>query len=165
MEQEEREIYEYMGIVAKSVLASGGKIKIKIETGSMKPTLQIGEEVLGISKNNVTIRSGDIIIFRQLYGESILVHRCLFIIKVRKEKYYFTKGDNGLNFDPLVLEDRVYGVVYTEKKMFTDFFYKKFQYLFLPIYLVITILFRLVILVNDNILKKMKHFTLRKRGE
>ena len=119
------DMYDYMGIIARDVLHNSGKIKLTIETGSMWPTIKKKEQIIVISKRKKRIKVGDIIVFRQKYGNSILVHRCMFIFKSRGEVFYITKGDAGLNFDPMVCEERVYGVASCENSKFGNFYFKK----------------------------------------
>lgn len=143
------EITNCMGIIVKSVLNDGGKIKITIETGSMSPTIKKGEQIVAISKKNKQIKLGDVIVFRQKYGDSILVHRCMFYYRNRGVKYYITKGDAGLNFDPIINEERVYGIVSNENRQLGNIYYRKIQYILLPVYIVVTIIIRLYMLWND----------------
>lgn len=144
------EITDCMGIIVRNVLNDGGKIKITIETGSMFPTIKKGEQVIAISKKNKLIKFGDVIVFRQKYGDSILVHRCMFGFRNREGRYYYiTKGDAGLNFDPIVHEERVYGIVSNENRQLGNLYYRKIQYILLPVYIVVTIIVRFYMLWND----------------
>ncbi len=150
------DMYDYMGIIARDVLHNSGKIKLTIETGSMWPTIKKKEQIIVISKRKKRIKVGDIIVFRQKYGNSILVHRCMFIFKSRGEVFYITKGDAGLNFDPMVCEERVYGVASCENSKFGNFYFKKIQYLLLPVYMVVTLLIRIFMLWNYIFTRKSK---------
>ena|GEM_PF-2437903 len=115
----------------------------------MWPTIKKGEQVVGVSKTHKRIRAGDVLVFRQKYGDSILVHRCMFHIKTKNTKYYITKGDAGLNFDPLVQEERVYGVVPIENsRKLRDVYFRKIQYVLLPVNILVTLVIRVYMLWN-----------------
>ncbi|MDR1473147.1 MAG: S26 family signal peptidase [Lactobacillales bacterium] len=107
----------------------------------MYPTIKAQSLVKSISKRKRKIKAGDIIVFRQIYGQSIMVHRCMFIITLKK-KIYITKADSSFLFDQPVSEERVYGIVEFNKLNLFDFFFRRLQYLLLPIDILFTIVIR-----------------------
>ncbi|MDR0614383.1 MAG: S26 family signal peptidase [Lactobacillales bacterium] len=88
---------------AKETLTKGLELEINVVTSSMYPTIKAQSLVKSISKKKRKIKTGDIIVFRQIYGQSIMVHRCMFIITLKK-KIYITKADSSFLFDQPVSE-------------------------------------------------------------
>ena len=74
-----------------------------IESGSMEPTLHVGDLVIirGVSPGEV--KQGDIIVFRARFlGGSLTVHRVIRIIHLDNVTLYRTKGDANFLPDPAV---------------------------------------------------------------
>ena len=64
-----------------------------IVSGSMEPTLDIGDIILVKDIDENDIRKNDIIAFRE--GEIIVTHRVIDIIEKEDGKEFITKGDNN----------------------------------------------------------------------
>ena len=80
-----------------------------IVSGSMEPTLQIGDLVIVKTTKQEEIRKNDIITFSQ-EGYSI-THRIVNIIQKDGKVYYQTKGDrNTANDEELVSYENIEGV-------------------------------------------------------
>ncbi|MDR1521930.1 MAG: hypothetical protein LBS28_03625 [Streptococcaceae bacterium] len=142
MKLSDEKLDDYMGIIAKETLFKGLELEINVVTSSMYPTIKAQSLVKSISKKKRKIKAGDIIVFRQIYGQSLMVHRCLFIITTLKKRIYITKADSSFLFDQPVSEERVYGIVELNKLNLFDFFFRRVQYLLLPINILFTIVTR-----------------------
>ena len=64
-----------------------------IISGSMEPSLNIGDVVIVKNVKNNALQIGDIISFRQ--GQNVITHRITDIVMVNNQKQYRTKGDNN----------------------------------------------------------------------
>ena len=78
-------------------------------SGSMEPTLEIGDIVIAKETEIENIKQEDIITFRQ--ENSIVTHRVIDIIKENGKTFYQTKGDNNnANDEKLVEYQNVEGI-------------------------------------------------------
>ena len=68
-------------------------------TGSMEPTLNIGDIV--VVKETTDIEEGDIISFR--VKDFVVTHRVFEVYRENGKEYYITKGDANSNTDPELL--------------------------------------------------------------
>lgn len=141
MQIDEIVLDEYMGHIAETVLGLGLPIKITVASSSMEPTIKIGTELRVNPKETSQIRNGDIIVFRQVIGDGLLVHRCIFVLPFKK-RIYLTKGDRFILFDKPVCEERVYGKAEVSNRGLYQFLFRRVQYIFLPIQLMGTFLIR-----------------------
>lgn len=85
---------------------------LRIETGSMEPTLPVGSIILSKAPENPSsIKPNAIITFDYPDGK-IVTHRIIDVKKENNKTYYQTKGDNPINgVDPqLTSEDKVHAV-------------------------------------------------------
>ncbi len=64
-----------------------------VASGSMEPTLQIGDLIITKEKSKKDIKVGDIISFKD--GDSNITHRVIKVISQNGEILYQTKGDNN----------------------------------------------------------------------
>ena len=64
-----------------------------VASGSMEPTLQIGDLIITKEKSKKDIKVGDIISFKD--GDSTITHRVIKVISQNGEILYQTKGDNN----------------------------------------------------------------------
>lgn len=84
-----------------------GKKAFIIVSGSMIPTIQIGDVVFVDA--NKQVETGDIIAFRK--NTSVIVHRVIKSIDLEENTMFQTKGDNNDTADlELVTADKVEGV-------------------------------------------------------
>ena len=90
------------------VLGIGPLKIVGIESGSMKPNLNIGDAVIINKLYKVeNLKENDIIAYKR--GDILIVHR---IIKVNSDKTYITKGDyNNTSDSKYVNKDDIYGKV------------------------------------------------------
>lgn len=83
-----------------------------IISGSMRPTMEIGDMAIVGKVNETVLHKGDIIQFRQKEGTIPTVHRINDIQKQENKTIYITKGDNNRILDPdPVLPQQVVGKV------------------------------------------------------
>ncbi|MDT2661129.1 signal peptidase I [Enterococcus hulanensis] len=139
---------EYMGHIAEIVLKLGIPVKVTVASSSMEPTIKTGTELKVIPKQDSKIRNGDIIVFRQVIGDGLLVHRCIFILPFKK-RIFITKGDQFILFDKPVCDDRVYGKVQISNRGIYQLLFRKIQYLFLPIQLLGTLFIRVFFMIRS----------------
>lgn len=64
-----------------------------VASGSMEPTLQIGDLIITKEKSKKDIKVGDIISFKD--GDSTITHRVIKVISQNGKILYQTKGDNN----------------------------------------------------------------------
>jgi len=83
-----------------------------VESGSMKPTLNIGDIIIAKGVNPKELKVGDIIIFQLRNSNVLIVHRIVNIINKGDSVIIYTKGDNNPVQDPwFVTGDEVKGLV------------------------------------------------------
>ena len=106
-----------LGIVIVLGLLKGlGYEPYRILTGSMEPTLVVGEVVI-INTNDREAKEGDVIAFQM--GEHVVIHR---VKKLVSEGGYITKGDSNAaeDFQP-VSQKEVIGTLWMRLGVFTGF--------------------------------------------
>ena len=84
---------------------------ISIGTGSMYPTIKIGDALV-VEKltDKKELKKGDIAVFK--YHGVTIVHRVVKVVEEKDENYYYTKGDDNENNDNYVVyEDMIVGKV------------------------------------------------------
>lgn len=78
-------------------------------SGSMEPTIEVGDLVITKEVDTSTLKKNDIIAFKD--GEIVVTHRILDIVEENGEKKFVTKGDNNNAEDrELVSLDKVEGL-------------------------------------------------------
>lgn len=86
-----------------------------VVSGSMEPEYEIGDVLIAKEKDPTTIRVGDTISYLGTIGQfddKVITHRVVNIEKDKDGKLLFhTKGDANLIEDPIVHQDKLYGVV------------------------------------------------------
>ncbi len=78
---------------------------VVVEGKSMLPTLWTGDIVVAIRVPPEEIRVGDVIVFRALADNHLVIHRVIEVNVVGSNYYYVTKGDNNIipdNFVPSI---------------------------------------------------------------
>lgn len=122
-----REILEYGAIILLAILLSRGihiavGIILNVSTpflvvasGSMEPTIRIGDIIVVRGVNVEELKVGDIIVFNPpepYYNGVPWVHRIISVQKVGGEIYIKTKGDANLYPDPFTItKSNIIGVV------------------------------------------------------
>lgn len=86
-----------------------------VVSGSMEPEYEIGDVLIAKEKDPSTIKVGDAISYLGTIGQfedKVITHRVINIEKDEDGKLLFhTKGDANLIEDPVVHQDKLYGVV------------------------------------------------------
>ncbi len=71
-----------------------------VTSGSMRPTLDVGDLLIVVKADPYQLKVGDIIVFRVPWSSSLIVHRIVRISIGPNGPIFFTKGDNNLIMDP-----------------------------------------------------------------
>ncbi len=71
-----------------------------VTSGSMRPTLDVGDLLIVVKADPYQLKVGDIIVFRVPWSSSLIVHRIVRIATSSNGPIFFTKGDNNLVMDP-----------------------------------------------------------------
>ncbi|MCX8168791.1 MAG: signal peptidase I [Candidatus Methanomethylicia archaeon] len=86
-----------------------------VASGSMEPTLNIGDIIVIRGVRTEDLKVGDIIVFnppKPYYNGIPWVHRIISIQSIGGEKYFRTKGDANLYPDPFTLtKENIIGIV------------------------------------------------------
>lgn len=83
-----------------------------VMTGSMEPSINIGDMVIVKQTEQNNIQIGDVITYTVNNGKESVTHRVIEIIEKNGEKFYRTKGDNNNVADPdIVSYENVLGKV------------------------------------------------------
>ncbi len=83
-----------------------------VNSGSMEPTLKVGDIVYVKDVNAEDVKIGDIINFYQEEREYTITHRCVDIVEQENKTFFITKGDaNEENDSFLVSEDTLIGKI------------------------------------------------------
>ncbi len=85
---------------------------VAIASGSMTPNIRKGDVVVieKIDGKFDELKEGQVIAFK--YGNTIIVHRLINILKVEDKYYFYTKGDANADIDKWVVnENMVIGIV------------------------------------------------------
>src|SRR5579885_3162401 len=83
-----------------------------VESGSMEPTLNIGDILISKGVNVANLKVGDIIIYQMPNSNTLIVHRIVEIIKSGNQTLIRTKGENNPVEDPwVVYPSQVKGLV------------------------------------------------------
>ena len=127
-------------LAAEELLNKNGIANIKIVSDSMEPFIRKGQHLTFKSKNICEQpKLGDIILCKQKYKGSLLVHRFYFQRKKNGEYLYFTKADKGFLLDYPSSEEQYMGVCIKQKgKSFLNKFIIFRSILLLPLYVILT---------------------------
>ena len=89
-----------LSIALLAVLLVGtllGYRALTIRSGSMNPTIQVGDVVVDTSVSPLTVRPGQIVTFRDpAIGQQLVTHRVVAMHRVGKAVDFVTKGDANL---------------------------------------------------------------------
>ena len=100
----------------EDVLSNGSSLRVRVTGRSMAPFLRGGETLTLRQEQSLSLRKGDLILFRSAYDLPV-VHR---IIKKRKTDdgtlCFLTKGDALIAFDKEIHENSVLGKVWLIEK-------------------------------------------------
>lgn len=86
-----------------------------IVSGSMQPTLEIGDIILIKNVTEDEIQKNDIIAYRE--GQTVVTHRVIDIIETENGKQFITKGDNNNVKDSYPVQYRDIEGVYNNSKI------------------------------------------------
>ncbi len=127
-------------LAAEELLNKNGIANIKIASDSMEPFIKTGQHLTFKSKIVCKKpRFGDVILCKQKYKGSLLVHRFYFRRKKNGEYLYFTKADKGLLLDYPSSEEQYMGVSIKQKEnnvLNTFVIFRSI--LLLPLYVIMT---------------------------
>ena len=140
----DREKWKKAHIVARGVLASGQPVRIRVASGSMRPTLRVGDTVKIVPTNYDGIKMGDIFLRSQKYRNNMMIHRCLFKLKLGKKRFLISKGDATCVYDDLPDEDMILGKAVVQEKKDQILVFRYLQYLLAPAFLLATIVYEIV---------------------
>lgn len=80
-----------------------------VSSGSMIPTLKVGDVIVVEPTSFEDVKVGDIIVFKEPnFPDKVIVHRVLEIIQLDGERAFITKGDHNLYRDPWVVKKEYY---------------------------------------------------------
>lgn len=101
-----------------------GYVILRVESGSMEPTLSVGDVVLFTACDGESVEAGDIIVFRAPYGEyegMLITHRVTEAVKDDDGVAIRTKGDAAAGQDSWTLRaDDVVGKYEKTMPVITD---------------------------------------------
>src|SRR5581483_7939029 len=88
-------------------LSLGTMLTMTVATQSMRPTLIPGDRIVLARVDPVNAQLGEIVVVKR--GNAWVAHR---LIERQKGGMFVTKGDNTLNADPAMSQERVQSVVH-----------------------------------------------------
>lgn len=100
----------------------------EVLTGSMEPTIEIGDDVL--IKVTQDIKKGDVVVFDNKDNDNFILHR---VIQVN-ENDVLTKGDNNNMYDGIIPKENIIGktlIIFPKLGKIQEFFRK--PYIFIPL--------------------------------
>lgn len=127
-------------LAAEELLEKNGIANIKVVSDSMEPFIKTGEYLTFRSKAVCKKpKFGDIILCKQKYKGSLLVHRFYFCRKKNGEYTYFTKADKGWVFDYPSSEEQYMGIYIkkNEKKLLNKIIIFR-SIILLPLFIIMT---------------------------
>ena len=85
--------------------ATGVKTPLAVVRGtSMLPLFKKGDIVVIVKKPPNEIRPGDVVVYRSIHGNRLIIHRVIEVLKINGEYEYVTKGDNNPYDDSFLFE-------------------------------------------------------------
>jgi signal peptidase len=122
-----RDIIGYIALIALAIIISRGIYYVAgfilnvptpflvVASGSMEPTLKVGDVIIIRGVNPEDLKVGDIIVFnppQPYYNGVPWVHRIISIQKIGNEIYFKTRGDANAYPDPFTLtKSNIVGVM------------------------------------------------------
>ena len=83
-----------------------------VMTGSMEPSINAGDVIIGKKANENNIKIGDVITFSSINSGATITHRIVDITNKDGKRYYQTKGDNNNSEDVDLVEYKdIQGIV------------------------------------------------------
>ena len=126
----------------KHILNSGFAVKVVVGSGSMTPSLSMGQVVRVLPVKDNPIYVGDIVLRSQESKDALFVHRCLGKFRFRKKTFFITKGDNVLYTDLIIDESFILGKVTAQESGFRKLYYRYIQILLLPYFILHMVIIR-----------------------
>ena len=80
-----------------------------VSSGSMVPTLNVGDVIVVEPTPFKSVKVGNIIVFKEPgFPNRVIVHRVIKIVYVDGERAFITKGDHNLYRDPWIVKKEQY---------------------------------------------------------
>jgi signal peptidase len=106
-------LYLFFSVGLKAILGTEVPIAV-VESGSMQPTLNVGDVILVKGINPKEIKVSDIIVYKRISSgkEIYIVHRVIEIYNDKGNLKFRTKGDNNLVPDYWLVDEKdIVGIV------------------------------------------------------
>jgi len=120
------ETQNILGEMWQEAYESGGSLSFRIASGSMSPTIEIGDVVEVIKAQPSEIRLGDVVAFRE--GKYVFVHRIIGKSLSNQQIIFRQMGDAGVS-SKTIEEQNIIGRVSVIKKDGHGIFLDKRRYL------------------------------------
>ncbi len=133
MKRDSWQLNKYSLIVAEELLSRNKDVEIKIVSNSMHPFIRINDVLIFKTKKNYKLKFGDIILCKQKYSGSLMIHRYYYKYLKNNQVFYVTKADKSLKFDYPVKEDNYLGVAIIKRRLFLNRIIIIISLLFFPI--------------------------------
>ncbi len=107
---------DYTNIIlfTKELLDEGYSVQINVGGNSMYPYLRNGNTVLIKKSPFITLRTGNVIVFRSV--NRLILHRIIAIRKNKSQHKLITKGDSLFFYDNPITEDLYFGKIIEIKR-------------------------------------------------
>ncbi len=100
-------LVEFMKVF-KPMMVEGYRLSIQPRGDSMRPFIRNGKDIVVLkSAAGIKLKRGDIIFYRSLYNESMVLHRIHHI----KDGCFYPVGDAHIGVECAIRPENVYGVV------------------------------------------------------
>ncbi len=85
--------------------ATGVKTPLAVVRGtSMLPLFRKGDIVIIVKKPPNEIKPGDVVVYKSIHGNRLIIHRVIAVLHINGEYEYVTKGDNNPFDDSFLFE-------------------------------------------------------------
>ncbi len=134
-------LFLFFSVGIKSVMGTDVPLAV-VESGSMKPTLNVGDIIIVRGINPSELKVGDIIVYQRANSDIMIVHRIIQIIQSGDSLLIRTKGDNNPAPDPwYITAKEVKGLVILKIPYlgYIPLTFQKFPQLYVALFLLIVI--------------------------